>query len=551
MRTSIIIPVYNRAQLLARAVHSIPITIDAEIIIVDDGSSDGTSAVATELARKDERIRVVVLEENQGVNYARNRGVEVANSDWIQLLDSDDAFVSGGAETVSKKLDAVSPDIDIVGFMTARETAGIMQPRGYRVGEQWGMAHPKYEDILLKRDIRGDVHYCIRKRVFSSQRFFEDVPGFETEFFALVAKRGAAFLYVDEIVDERYSGADYHLSNAPFKKWPRKFARAYKRFVIEHKEVLSRHPTVLRHFYRRIALCSFLSGNVSGFWWILKAQWLDVKKVKKLRRKVLVWARSHSFTKKKNVRIKFLNNQFRIVLNPENGYVDKTIYLNRNWEEDVGKILSDTLREGSVFVDIGANIGYFSILASQMVGNTGKVLSFEPLEACRAQLEESMLMNKFQNIQVFPYACGSVESSSTIYIRRRNIGGSSLFANLGKGKPAPVDATQTVKVVKLDDKLKGEKKIDMIKIDVEGLEFEVLRGAVEVLRRCRPILVIEYSPHFYEQLRIGMTSEFNLFLRECGYGFFDATGRAVDLEELSRALFESKSQSNIVCRPNR
>ncbi|HQU07448.1 MAG: hypothetical protein B7X04_00590 [Parcubacteria group bacterium 21-54-25] len=269
MKTSVIIPTYNRAHLLPRAVQSIPRAVDAEIIIIDDASTDDTHAVVTALQHEDARIRFVPLSENRGVNYARNRGIEIATSEWIQLLDSDDAFVPGGAERVGVYLDTTT-DANVVGFMTLREVNGVMEPRGYRVGQEWKTARPTYEDIALKRNIRGDVHYAIRRSVFAARHFFEDTRGFETEFFALIAKQGARFLYVNETVDQRYSGTDYHLSDEPFKKYPRAFACGYKRFVLAHKTLLQAHPGTLRHYYLRIAKCLLATGNPLGVWWALK-----------------------------------------------------------------------------------------------------------------------------------------------------------------------------------------------------------------------------------------------------------------------------------------
>ncbi len=272
MKTSIIIPTYNRAPLLPRAVASIPDTILVEIIIIDDGSTDNTREVVQELMLHDNRIVFITLSENHGVNYARNRGVEVATSEWVQLLDSDDAFVVDGTKYVSALLDTIPQDILVVGFMTLREVSGHMEPRGYRVGKEWKECEPTYEDILLKRNIFGDIHYCIRRSVFEDgARFFEDTRAFESEFFSLLAKHNIKFLYINKVVDQRYYGAGYHLSNNPFKKYPRSFARGYKRFVQEHEALLCQHPKMLRHYYMRIAKCQLRVGNFCGLWWFIKA----------------------------------------------------------------------------------------------------------------------------------------------------------------------------------------------------------------------------------------------------------------------------------------
>ncbi len=273
MKTSVIIPTYNRASLLPRAVQSIPANTSAEIIIVDDGSTDGTKKVVAALQKEDAYIVFIPLPENGGVNHARNIGIERATSEWIQLLDSDDEYVPGGFDIVSKVLETVPHDVSVVGFMTLREVEGGMRSRGFRTGEQWVTYEPSYQDVLFKEYIQGDIHYCIRRSIFAQEgyRFADYINGFETAFFAKLAKDGKKFLYINQVVDMRYDSAGMHLSTEPYKRWPRQFAQAYREFVDEHYEMLSTRPDVLRHFYKHIGKCMLRSYNPLGIWWILKA----------------------------------------------------------------------------------------------------------------------------------------------------------------------------------------------------------------------------------------------------------------------------------------
>ena len=171
MEISIIIPTYNRATLLPRAIRSIPRGVPAEIVIVDDGSTDNTIDVVQGLAKEDKRIIFIPLPTNKGVNYARNRGIEKATGEWIGFLDSDDEYVPGGMEQMVAKLQKTASDVDIVGFMTLREVGGVMESRGFRVGESWVAHNLSYEEVLLKEHITGDVHYCIRRSVFVSNHY--------------------------------------------------------------------------------------------------------------------------------------------------------------------------------------------------------------------------------------------------------------------------------------------------------------------------------------------------------------------------------------------
>ncbi|GAB2606118.1 hypothetical protein GCM10027034_44260 [Ramlibacter solisilvae] len=94
-QVSVVIAAYNVQACLARTVESV-LTQDLqnfEIVIVDDGSSDSTVAVAQKMALRDSRIRVFALPRNQGPSAARNRGLAEARGDWIAILDADDVFL--------------------------------------------------------------------------------------------------------------------------------------------------------------------------------------------------------------------------------------------------------------------------------------------------------------------------------------------------------------------------------------------------------------------------------------------------------------------------
>ena len=272
MKISVVIPTYNRAALLPRAVASIPGTAEAEIIIVDDGSTDHTKEVVEQLHLHDSRIAYVPLPHNAGVNAARNAGMEHATGDWISFLDSDDEYVSGGFDALINILKSVSPEVDVVGCMTFREVAGVMEPRGFRIGESWDRYTPSYADLVYKEHIRGDIHYCIRRSIFTQgYRFAVYINGFESAFYAKLAKDGKHFLYLNMIIDRRYSTGDTHLSIEPYKRWPRQFARAYTEFVREHYEVLLQRPSMLRDLYIRIGNSMLRSLDLRGVFWFMKA----------------------------------------------------------------------------------------------------------------------------------------------------------------------------------------------------------------------------------------------------------------------------------------
>ncbi len=110
---SVIMPTYNRAELLPRAINSIlwQTYKDFEFIIVDDGSTDDTARLLKEYADKDKRIRILRNEKNKGIAYSRQRGLDAARGKYIAVMDSDDWSVP---ERLQKQIDFMdkNPEID-------------------------------------------------------------------------------------------------------------------------------------------------------------------------------------------------------------------------------------------------------------------------------------------------------------------------------------------------------------------------------------------------------------------------------------------------------
>ncbi|MCP9440071.1 MAG: FkbM family methyltransferase [Nitrospira sp.] len=164
------------------------------------------------------------------------------------------------------------------------------------------------------------------------------------------------------------------------------------------------------------------------------------------------------------------------------------------------KLLRRVLGEGGVFVDVGANVGYFTKVASELVGTSGKVLAFEPMPAALRLLR--MNTAGLANVTVFPLALSDTSGTATFYVRKK--GDTSSLSPDSEASPV------SVTVSTLDERLVDQPRIDLIKIDVEGSELDVLRGGQTILRRYRPIIYFEFLPCFAEPrgIRIETFEEF-------------------------------------------
>jgi FkbM family methyltransferase len=158
------------------------------------------------------------------------------------------------------------------------------------------------------------------------------------------------------------------------------------------------------------------------------------------------------------------------------------------YEKSTTLLISSLLLKGDVFVDVGANIGYFSILASRLVGDEGSVFAFEPSQGSIERLEANVDLIKARNVTIIPKAAYSRSGSLPFYLSDIQEGMNSTL------KVVKHTASISVPAVTLDSTL-GDVRIDLMKIDAEGAEREVLIGSRQILTegRCRKIILEWYN----------------------------------------------------------
>ena len=160
------------------------------------------------------------------------------------------------------------------------------------------------------------------------------------------------------------------------------------------------------------------------------------------------------------------------------------------YEKDISYLMQALLKSGDTVIDIGAHIGYFTLLAAAMVEKSGKVFSFEPIQENRNHLLQHIGMNGFTNIETFPHVVGNQSSTTTFFYNRDNDGGHALwdvgkhpFNEKTRKAPCPI----TLPITCLDDFFSSQQipKLTMMKIDTEGNELCVLQGARQLIKGCR------------------------------------------------------------------
>jgi FkbM family methyltransferase len=183
-------------------------------------------------------------------------------------------------------------------------------------------------------------------------------------------------------------------------------------------------------------------------------------------------------------------------LNPRSG----ANYVRGGGEPKVQAFIAGHLKPGMVFYDLGANSGFFSLIAARCVGKSGHVYSFEPEHELAERIRSNMQRNQFDRFTIVESAVWR-ETGHVSFARSDR----SISPDQGTGQVTTTgNGAQTIQVptVALDDFAAGALPPDLIKCDVEGAEVEVFRGATRLLASCRPIIVCEiHSVAIGEALR--------------------------------------------------
>ena len=185
------------------------------------------------------------------------------------------------------------------------------------------------------------------------------------------------------------------------------------------------------------------------------------------------------------------------------------------------RVMKALLAQGDTFVDAGANYGTFSLLASRLVGNEGRVIAIEPQPRLCRSISESVGLSQAGNVTVMELALGAAPGSATLLVPADDTGRSGFFpAFSGKGHHDAVP----VEVITLDSILSRQPHGGrlFIKIDVEGSELRALAGARQTITTQKPILMVELNP-WSARAAEGSTSALVALLVNLGYRHFSTT----------------------------
>jgi FkbM family methyltransferase len=197
-------------------------------------------------------------------------------------------------------------------------------------------------------------------------------------------------------------------------------------------------------------------------------------------------------------------------------------YINGYWighyEFPIQEALKRSVHIGDCFFDVGANAGFFSLIAARLVGPTGKCVAFDPSPENTTSIAEQIRLNGFRNTTVVAEAVADFEGEADFCFPSPG----SPEGHLGSKKDG--EQKTRVRVTTLDEAVRRFGAPNFVKMDIEGGENQALRGAESLLREVRPSWLIElHSPACELEVKDRLAA--------AGYNFFDLDGRRVPLAQ--------------------
>ena len=186
------------------------------------------------------------------------------------------------------------------------------------------------------------------------------------------------------------------------------------------------------------------------------------------------------------------HDKIKLYLNNKDNFLSRDIAFHKVWEPEITKLVKEIIKKDQIVIDVGANIGYFSTLFSKLVGTTGKVYAFEPAPINFEILQRNILVNNLKNVLIHQTADSNVSDIQDLYLSTWNFGDNRLFEKPRDERDLEREKIQ-VDTIRLDEIIQD--KINLIKIDVQGFEWQVIDGAKKLIDNNNDIKIIfEFTP---------------------------------------------------------
>lgn len=230
----------------------------------------------------------------------------------------------------------------------------------------------------------------------------------------------------------------------------------------------------------------------------------------------------------------------QLTLIPRNE-TSRSIFVTGCYEPNEFCLLARVLKSGMTFIDVGANLGLYTLVAARRVGESGCVVSIEPSAREMEMLQNNVQQNALRNLRLCQVALFDRASEVELLVAGLQNSGHNTLGAFGYN--TILDHREKVGAMRLDDLVQSEKlgRVDVIKMDIEGAELAALRGASETIQRFHPVVLLELSDRALQHQHSSSAGVLDLLTQQGYrlYGFAADTGLPVPLER--RGYFDSQN----------
>ena len=198
------------------------------------------------------------------------------------------------------------------------------------------------------------------------------------------------------------------------------------------------------------------------------------------------------------INIKTINDQY-LNVNPNDIYIGRELIYNGNWENHIVELLKSLCKENMTVIDIGANIGSHTVLISKLVGKKGTVYAFEPSKNHVEILFYNLMINNCTNTKIYCYGCGDKNENRFVNNEFLNTKVAANFGAIELKTESSSSNDEQVEIISIDSF--DFSKIDVVKIDAEGMENLVINGMRNTIEKYKPIIIIEIHQPEFENMK--------------------------------------------------
>jgi FkbM family methyltransferase len=222
-------------------------------------------------------------------------------------------------------------------------------------------------------------------------------------------------------------------------------------------------------------------------------------------------------------------------------YIEYKIFSLGSYEIHLSRLMTSFISDGDTVLDIGANVGVHTLNMANATGSKGKVIAVEPVIFNRERLKANIKLNRFNHVEVLPFAFS--DSNQTVKIKADPKAYNKGSFHIG----AQVDGDMEIQC-KIGDEVLEKlhiANVKFIKIDVEGFEFQVLKGLQRTIQNCKPVIIFEFDINYIRRAGINEV-EFEKWLTTSGYQLWSIERHYI---RPLKTLSDNYGQIDVLCLP--